>query len=588
MSKVNQSVLIVGAGPSGSLKNFQAASSIPDILPTGLALALLLLRNGLSVRIIEKNTHFARGQRGAGIMPRTLELYKILGVLSEFENLEVSPIPPMRTFTSPEGDGPVSQTHFIEKLPDQPNYHRINGFGTGQDDHMAFLGGVIESEYGRKVEFSTELVKFEQSETNVVAHVKSSNSEVAEEVKFDYLVGADGARSSVRKSLGLSFHGETFEENTFLVGDIEVKKGWSNEYWNAWGNTNTRFVTLRPYKRGGTDYNFFVIGGIEIDHDKALVDRDYLVEQIYTTIGKDRGLEFGGVVANAIWTAKARMVESYGTGRVFLAGDAAHIHSPTGAQGLNSGVQDCFNLAWKLSLVQKQHAPQSLLESYTAERIPVISNMLNFTTDLMRQAFSQSGTTLGLMNDNKAFDMRQLGINYRASPIVLDEYLEGSPQESVDPYRDGHDLKARAGDRAPEAPGLVRVQKGEKITVALYDLLDVTSHTVLIFGEPGSDTQAVLDHVKSYPQGTVKCAVVLPQGSDVCQGSLGKENIFVLDQEGHAYKHYHALEEEQRIVAIRPDGYIGAAVRGQEGLKRYLSGLLVRRTCPLKRLLGKN
>ncbi|KAK1224557.1 hypothetical protein PQX77_012536 [Marasmius sp. AFHP31] len=97
----------------------------------------------------------------------------------------------------------------------------------------------------------------------------------------------------------------------------------------------------------------------------------------------------------------------------------------------------------KLLLVQKQHAPQSLLESYTTERIPIISNMLNFTTDLMRRAFSQSGTTLGLMKDNKAFDMRQPGINYRASPIILDEYYKGAPQESVDPYRDGHNLKAR-------------------------------------------------------------------------------------------------------------------------------------------------
>ncbi|KAJ8077779.1 hypothetical protein PM082_002212 [Marasmius tenuissimus] len=97
----------------------------------------------------------------------------------------------------------------------------------------------------------------------------------------------------------------------------------------------------------------------------------------------------------------------------------------------------------------------SLLESYTAKRIPIISNMLNFTTDLMHQAFSQSGTTLELMKDNKAFDMRQLGINYRASPIVVDEYHMGAPQESVDPYRDGHDLKARAGDRSPEASGLV-------------------------------------------------------------------------------------------------------------------------------------
>ncbi|KAJ8077776.1 hypothetical protein PM082_002209 [Marasmius tenuissimus] len=504
--------------------------------------------------------------------PRTLELYKILGILSDFENFEVAPVPPMRTYTSPEGDGPVSETNFVERLPDQPHYHRINGLVIGQDDHMAFLGKILDSEYGCKVEFSTELVAFEQNESNTVAHIKTPSSETLEEARFEYLIGADGGRSVVRKGLGLTFHGETFGENTFLVGDIEVKKGWTGDFWNAWGNRGLKFVTLRPYKRGGNHFNFFVVGGTEIDREKAMVNCDYLVEQILTTIGKDRGLEFGDVVTSAIWTAKARMVESYGTGRVFLVGDAAHIHSPTGAQGLNSGVQDCFNLAWKLSLVQKQHAPQSLLDTYTTERIPIISNMLNFSTELMRQVFHQSGTSLGVVKANSTFDMRQLGINYRGGSLVLDEYHE-SIEETVDPYRDGHDLKALAGDRAPEVPGLVRVSKGEQATASLYDILDVVSHWVLIFGESGSDTRAVLDLVKSYPEGTLKYVIVLPRGSDVSQSS-GEDDTVVLDREGYAYKHYHAQEKEQRVVAIRPDGYIGAVVRGQDGLKRYFGRIL--------------
>ena len=181
--------------------------------------------------------------------------------------------------------------------------------------------------------------------------------------------------------------------------------------------------------------------------------------------------------------------------------------------------------------------------------------MLKFTTELMHEQFSQSGTTLGLIDDSKTFDMRQLGINYRASPLVLDEYNQSACLDSIDPYRDGHDLKARAGDRSPEAAGLMRVtQTGAKATTTVYDLLDVVSHTVLLFGEPGSETQSVIDLVKSYPQGTVKCVVVLPKGLDVCPGLLGKEYIVVLDQEGHAYKHYHIQEKEQRVVAIRPDG----------------------------------
>ena len=94
---------------------------------------------------------------------------------------------------------------------------------------MAYLGGTIESEYGYKVEFSTELIRFEQNESTVVAHIKNSGSGVSEEARFDFVIGADGGRSLVGKGLGLTFHGETFGETTFLVGDIEVKKGWAND-----------------------------------------------------------------------------------------------------------------------------------------------------------------------------------------------------------------------------------------------------------------------------------------------------------------------------------------------------------------------
>ncbi|KAL0568506.1 hypothetical protein V5O48_013476 [Marasmius crinis-equi] len=291
------------------------------------------------------------------------------------------------------------------------------------------------------------------------------------------------------------------------------------------------------------------------------------------TIGKDKNLEFGDVVSIASWTANARMVDKFGQGRVYIAGDAAHIHSPTGAQGLNSGIQDCFNLAWKLSLAHKYHAPRALLDSYTTERIPVISAMLNFTTELMRRALPQQGTTPGMVSPARRFDIRQFGINYRGSPIVLDERYE-SNAAGVDPYRDGHDGAARAGDRAPEAPGIVKFDYGGQATVSLYDLLDVVSHTVLVFGD--SPATAVADVLRSIPAGVVKSVVVLPQGTDVSGDSESTGSILVVDREGYAYRHYHAKENELLIVVIRPDGYIGAAVKGDVELKGYFETILGR------------
>ncbi|KAL0573074.1 hypothetical protein V5O48_008885 [Marasmius crinis-equi] len=269
------------------------------------------------------------------------------------------------------------------------------------------------------------------------------------------------------------------------------------------------------------------------------------------------------------------MVETLGHGRVFIAGDAAHIHSPTGAQGLNTGIQDCFNLAWKLTLVHKYHAPQSLLDSYTSERIPVISAMLDYTTDLMRRAFPQQGTTGGFISGSRTFDMRQFGINYRTSSIVKDERNDLG-QGLVDPYRDGHDGTAQAGDRAPEAPGLSRVQHPEQPSVSLYDLLDVGSHTVLVFGETDDGrASAVYDILKSYQQGLTKAVFILPQRTEksVAMKNMSEQASIVVDSQEYAYKHYHVQESKRLIVIIRPDGYIGAVLKGEAGLRGYFNGI---------------
>ncbi|EEB95764.1 hypothetical protein MPER_05214, partial [Moniliophthora perniciosa FA553] len=200
---------------------------------------------------------------------------------------------------------------------------------------------------------------------------------------------------------------------------------------------------------------------------------------------------------------------------------AAHVHSPTGGQGLNSGVQDSFNLAWKLALVHKGLASPSLLESYTTERLPVIASMLNQTTELMHKSFvSGAGDHQGWV---RGWDLRQFGVNYRGSSVILDErYMDSS--EPVDPYRSGHDATAHAGDRASDAPGLV--WNGEEKRV--FDLLDSVSHTVLFFcGEQQStEVKDALEFLSGHPGVPMKTVVVYPQGKDSPK-DLGTDYTFV-------------------------------------------------------------
>jgi len=174
-----------------------------------------------------------------------------------------------------------------------------------------------------------------------------------------------------------------------------------------------------------------------------------------------------------------RMVDKFGKGRVFVAGDAAHVHSPTGGQGLSSGVQDAFNLAWKITLVSKGITPSSLLDTYTTERLPVIANMLNITTGILDKTFGPNRQSIeSAMERGRLLYM--LGVNYRTSPIAVDEFAAAAGIAPVPPYTLDKSDELVAGDRAPDAPGLV--EGIESATVTLFgDVFGPTHHTVLVF-----------------------------------------------------------------------------------------------------------
>ncbi|KAK0421799.1 hypothetical protein EV421DRAFT_1915109 [Armillaria borealis] len=207
-------------------------------------------------------------------------------------------------------------------------------------------------------------------------------------------------------------------------------------------------------------------------------------------------------------------------------------------EGLNSGIQDSVNLGWKLALVDRGLAAPTLLDPLSQERIPVIAAMLDKTTDLHNKTFAGG-----------AASSEGSGVNYRGSPIVIDE--EGTP-ESVDPYRSGEGGALRAGDRAPDAPGLLYCPRDEK--TCLFDIFRTSYHTVLIF-----------------PAGTVKSVVILQQNAaPVVDGSPA--DFVLTDGDGYARKHYN---DRDGIVVVRPDGMIGALVGGVDGLKRYFKGIFL-------------
>ncbi|THV05565.1 hypothetical protein K435DRAFT_744813 [Dendrothele bispora CBS 962.96] len=561
-------VLIVGAGPSG------------------LALALTLTRNSIPVRIIEKQSKYQVGQRGCGIQCRTIEVFKLLGILPEILKASGPASSLQVEQWAPGGKEPeriVEISSFVEDTPSRPYSSPLM---LGQDRHEHILRSVLERDYGCNVELATELVSFEQHADHIEARISKTinGQEVSETAAFAYLIGADGARSVVRKQSGLTFLGESIPSVSMVTGDMHIKGIDKKVLVPSVLNTS---VSLRPCETDDNLFNFYFTGNEEANKKVLSGGRDAVIQTIKEITGRAE-LQFGELIWLSLWRPNIRMVNKFGEERVFVAGgklfsiflkkpnsensylDAAHVHSPTGGQGMNSGVQDSFNLGWKLSLVYKGLAPHSLLDSYSDERLPVIATMLNKTTELFHKAFGSQGRDGWV----RGYELRQFGVNYRGSPIVIDQkYTE--VEETSDPYRSGDDGSVRAGDRAPDAPGLVKLSSSAEVSkdkdaLTFFDMFKPSSHTVIAFaGErPAEEVDAILATTTAYPEGSIQTAVVYPRTPT---NTTSSANYLLVDRDGHAYKGYVVSESEISVVVVRPDGYIGALVFQPEGLKSYFS-----------------
>lgn len=228
-----------------------------------------------------------------------------------------------------------------------------------------------------------------------------------------------------------------------------------------------------------------------------------------------------------------------------------------------------LNLAWKLSLVHKGLSPATLLDSYSPERLPVIAEMLNITTGVLHQ-MRNAPTIEGAMQREKRMNM--LGVNYRTSPIVVDEYnRHAAPVGAYGVLDEGMLV---AGDRAPDAPGLGVVANFSGWRTRLFDVFSPSYHTVLVFTSDVSVTTGILEALRRYPVDVIQVVVVLPQGSKGTSAAVGQVYVMV-DGGGHGYRAYLAVRGEQKVVVVRPDGVTGAIVRGAEGLGVYFARIFV-------------
>jgi 2-polyprenyl-6-methoxyphenol hydroxylase-like FAD-dependent oxidoreductase len=494
-------VLVVGAGP------------------TGLTLACDLARRGVAVRIVDRAPEFPGGSRGKGLSPRSLEVLDDLAVIDRILACGVTRMP-HRKYKGAEVIAEVDPGAGRVPTPDIP-------YPVGLMIPQWRVEQILRerlADFGVAVELDAALRGFSQRRDGVTATIGGAD------IQARYLVGCDGGRSTVRKALGLSLRGQTPDVQLMAVGDVEVE-GLARDAWHQWF-THDGAVMLCPLP--GTNA-FQVQASHELDqHGSPLEPTLERFQRTFDRIAGVPGVRLRNLAWRSSYRVNVRMVDQLQVGRVFLAGDAAHVHPIAGGLGMNSGIQDAYNLGWKLGLVLADSASPGLLDTYEEERLPIASWLLDITSERLSAVLAAIKQSGGGVDAVATPELSQLMLRYPWSRLSRQT---ATPAAAL-----------RPGDRAPDSP-LRDAATGTP--TRLFDLFRGPQFTLLGLGERCAPAL-----------GDVPTDMIRPY----LVGSGG-----LLDEDGHAARTYGS----DALILIRPDGYIGliTAATDTRAVTEYLRSL---------------
>jgi 2-polyprenyl-6-methoxyphenol hydroxylase-like FAD-dependent oxidoreductase len=496
---VDTDVLVVGAGP------------------TGLMLANQLGRRGVRVLIVDRHAGPSRETRALGVQARTLEIYSKLGIVDRALELGRRGTGAniwadgRKTARVPLGEAGQSVTPYPFILI------------LGQDDNERIMGDRLH-DWGMSIEWNTELVGLEQESGHVSVTLKLPDG-MTRKVTAAWVAGCDGAHSAVRELSAIIFPGAPYE-HVFFVADTETTGNMVPDEVNVylWRQGFHLFFPMR-----GKDH-WRIVGILPA----SLQGRDDVkFEAVIPSLRGEAGagLSFRTCTWFSTYRIHHRSAARFRDRRCFLLGDAAHIHSPVGAQGMNTGLQDAYNLGWKLALVVEGRAHAALLDSYEDERIPVARRLLNTTDRAFRLIVSDSRLA-GLLRTQvlarvaafamsreriQSFAFRvvsQTGIHYRKSPlsVSLDELPRAAP---------------RAGDRFP----WLRLKLRPDGSIEdLFEIVDDTRFAVIVIGQPSPPRGALafgdLLQIHVIPADPVNDA-------ELARAQIPRPSFYLLRPDGH-------------------------------------------------------
>ncbi|MGB7128044.1 MAG: FAD-dependent monooxygenase [Candidatus Rhabdochlamydia sp.] len=518
-------VLVIGAGPTGMMMAAEAA------------------RYGLSCRIIDKGGSYADRSRAIGVQARTMEIFGHLKIAQDFlaQGIQIQAADPISHFRR------LAQIPLSTLRSPYPFVLSLEQAKT--EEILARYAATL----GVRIEKGIECVQLMQSAQEVEVVLQHRESGKEEKVKASWVIGCDGAHSQVRKQLGLIFEGKAFAD-IFSLADVHILWDYPHNELSIFLNAKgfLAAIPLPEPNRYRLIFQLLRCRNLLKDHknlpygqvSKELVKEPNL-QEIENLLQEYAGQNIH--LTNPIWMANfhinSRMTNTYQKGRVFLAGDAAHIHSPIGAQGMNTGLQDVFNLAWKLALVHKNKASSELLKTYDLERHRVGKTILKTTEYASYMATMHNPIAIWLRNHIISFLNRfsfirkslakrvsQTAIRYPKSFIVVDK---------------GHFQGPKAGLRAPNAPILFKEKPSDLYTIWSGS----TAFQMLLFNAPES--------LQRFGSEFIHVISITPS----------------MDPTGEAHQIYGA--KTPCVYIIRPDGYIGYRNKGIDALdiKAYFNSI---------------
>ncbi|MDF5722040.1 MAG: FAD-dependent monooxygenase [Rhizonema sp. PD37] len=483
--------------------------------------ALELARFGISVRIIEKMSAPATTSRAITVQPRTLELMELRGKADEF----------VRSGNFGLGGSVYGGGKRVFRLDFShiDSRYQYELFISQAETERILLEALMKENV--EVERGVEMISFSQDSSGVKAVLRHKNG-IIEEVMASYLIDAEGAHSIARNSLGLQFQGKTFDEN-YALGDLYIDGDLPSSDFHVFSSSHG-FMGLFPLNSS----RFRMIASNPLSQPSK--DTAPSLEELQTIY--DQRSHIPARFHNLTWSSwfriNSRMVEHLNVGRVFLGGDTAHIHSPAGGQGMNTGIQDMVNLGWKLAFVLKGQAREKLLDTYEQDRLPVIHDLLTKTDGLTEIIGTENPIIRSLFNhlapwivgadvvqQNSTARLSQLSLGYRHSPLSVHH---------------GHGGSLHAGDRIPDFPLQVVRAGGVKENQTLFHLLNPSRFTLFLVGISDASIHAQISEQLAPWHELIEGIQIEAPNSEL------------------EYKRFQDyLGSKPAMLLIRPDGYIG-------------------------------